>query len=400
MALSADEKLAAIQAILDEAGDAPLSDTQVAEIDRLESEIRGINKTIEIRARAAAYQTVTSPVITAGAPVPDAQVRAFETYLRGGTPDPKLLTRAQSEGVGSQGGYLVPAGTRDKLVECLYSFGGLSAVVEEYTSATGETVTWPTISDGTSDAAIAARAGITPENSEFTFGGDLVFGEAALSAYKYTTTGPNSDPLRVSVELLQDAKYNVEDIIAKHFANRIGRAQARHWATGNGVGQPQGILTQTAEVELVTANTFANAANGYAKLLEIEAALDSAYLPNARWVFNRVVWNQIRAIVDADGRPLIQANNEAGIGGKVGNYTLLGYPVTIDESFPDPAQNVNFMVFGDVRSGYVIRRVGAIHVVVNPWTRAEFGQVEFTAWERADGLIQDACAFVTVKGID
>ncbi|VCT89011.1 hypothetical protein MHAS_00697 [Mycolicibacterium hassiacum DSM 44199] len=50
-------------------------------------------------------------------------------------------------------------------------------------------------------------------------------------------------------------------------------------------------------------------------------------------------------------------------------------------------------VFGDLRSGYVIRRVKDLTLIVNPYSRANEGQVEYTLWARADGVPQDTAAY-------
>ena len=61
---------------------------------------------------------------------------------------------------------------------------------------------------------------------------------------------------------------------------------------------------------------------------------------------------------------------------------------------PAPAgDDTNFAILGDLREGYVIRRVAPLTVVVNPWTRANHGEVEFIAYERADGTIQNRKAY-------
>lgn len=48
---------------------------------------------------------------------------------------------------------------------------------------------------------------------------------------------------------------------------------------------------------------------------------------------------------------------------------------------------------GDLRSGYVIRRVKDLTLIVNPYSRANEGQVEYTLWARADGVPQDTAAY-------
>jgi HK97 family phage major capsid protein len=55
------------------------------------------------------------------------------------------------------------------------------------------------------------------------------------------------------------------------------------------------------------------------------------------------------------------------------------------------------IAYGDFREAYVIRRVANLVVVVNPYSRAANGEVEFTAWERADGNIQNRNAYVILQ---
>jgi HK97 family phage major capsid protein len=74
---------------------------------------------------------------------------------------------------------------------------------------------------------------------------------------------------------------------------------------------------------------------------------------------------------------------------------LLGREVVIDEAMPtlSSAGDTFCMAYGDFREAYVIRRVSSLVVVVNPYTRAANGEVEFHAWERADGNVQNRSAY-------
>lgn len=41
----------------------------------------------------------------------------------------------------------------------------------------------------------------------------------------------------------------------------------------------------------------------------------------------------------------------------------------------------------------MIRRVQDVTLIVNPYTRANEGQIEYTMWSRADGNTQDTYAY-------
>ena len=70
-------------------------------------------------------------------------------------------------------------------------------------------------------------------------------------------------------------------------------------------------------------------------------------------------------------------------------------------AFPSPAgDSTTFAILGDLWEAYVIHRVAPLTITVNPWSRASFGEVEFTAFERADGNIQNRKALVVLATQD
>jgi HK97 family phage major capsid protein len=386
--MTIEELLAALQAIIDQANGRSLTDEEVARYEELEGQLDTARKDNEIRQRNAAYNTpvTTNLVHTGAAPKADDTLeRAFESYLRTGQANQDITElRAQSAGSDPAGGYMVPSGFRQKLVEVQKAFGGLAAEVDAYSTDTGNSVEFPSMDD-------TANSGqITAEGAAVSGGADVVFGTVTLGAFKYTSSGASNLPLKVSVELLQDSAFDVQGLISRKLGERIARKQAVDWVTGTGTTLPFGIARAalTADSTLAAGNALT-----YAKLLEIETALDPAYEQNAKWAMNKTSWQAIRAIVGTDGRPLVQESASAGIG-TAPNRSLLGYPVIIDQAFPNyNTLSAKWAVLGDLREAYVIRRVSNLVVMVNPYSSAASGQVEYTAWERADGNVQNRKAY-------
>ena len=390
MAKTKEEVLAALQSIMDEAGENNnLTDDQCSRYEALEVELRSIEKSDEIQKRNAAYNSVRTPALVTGsvAKQDDALNRAFNHYLRTGQANQDITElRAQSVGTASAGGYTVPDGFRNKLVERMKAFGGVANVAETITTSSGNPLEWPTLDDTANVGAIVA------ENAAPASGADLAFGTATLGAYKYMSVGASNAPLKVSVELLQDSAFDVESLVARKLGERIARAAAPHFVSGSGTGQPKGIITGKTPVELGTALNYAN-------LITAVHSLDPAYRENAVWVLNDATLALIHGLVDGNGRPLLNTSTD-GVSGKP-SMSLLGYPIVIDQAFStyaaaddDPAVGV----FGDVREGYVIRRVRDLQVVVDPYSFAINGQVGFTAWERLDATIQNPNAYITFSG--
>lgn len=390
-----DEIVEALRAIVDgaDAEGREITEEEAERYEQLEVELATARRTSEIRSRQTAYETPNRADIgahVATAATDDTLERAFESYLRTGQQNADIVElRAQGEGTSAGGGYMVPPGFRQKIVERMVSFGGLAAAVESFNTTTGGPIEYPTLDD------TANQGDITAESAAVASGADLVFGNVNLGAYKYTSAGAGSNlPLRVSVELLQDAAFDVQGLVSRNLGTRIARKQAVHWVTGTGVGQPKGLVASslTADRDLDTADT-----PDYEDLVETQDLLDEAYEQNAAWVMRKNTWSQLRLIVDLNGRPIIQ-DSTAGIAQKP-QRMLLGSPVILDEAMPalSSAGDGYCIAYGDFREAYVIRRVSNLVVVVNPYSRAANGEVEYTAWERADGNIQNRNAYVILQ---
>lgn len=383
-----EDVLQQLQAILDASQGRDLTDDEVARYEALEGKMATLKRSEEIRKRHAAYKDAApGQILHVGvAKKDDGLERAFNAYVRTGIPNQDITQlRAQGEGTGSQGGYMVPEGFRNKLVERMKAFGGVANDAETITTETGQDLPWPTIDDTSNVGEIVAEGGT------FSSGADLVFGSAALGAYKYMAGGGSSLPLRVSVELLQDAAFDVEGLISRKLGERIARIQATHIASGTGVSQPLGILTGLTPV-----GNAANTGLTYNDMLTYLHSVDPAYRESGcRWVFNDKTLSLIQQIKDSQNRPIFRPLT-ADMSTDAGGGTLLGYPVTIDQSFPDLVANSGTVIwgaFGNISEGYVIRRVRDMQLIVNPWTRAANGQVEYTAWARMDATQQNTFAY-------
>lgn len=395
--MSIEEIMAAMNALIERTANTTMTTEEVTEYENLETSLKGAQASEQIRSRNAAYNTVRIP---AGVPTgrtnpldgPSDQDKGFSAYLRTGQPNQDIsglrVRNEMGEGTSSSGGYTVPDTFRDKIVEVKKAFGGLAAEVDSFNTATGSPVEYPSMND------TANEGEITAEHAAVANGSDIVFDSVPLGAYKYTASGANNLPLRVSMELLQDSAFDIDGLVARAFATRIARKQAAHWTTGTGVGQPLGIAASslTADNDL-----DANDVVDLDDLQDTEDLLDPSYEQNAIWVMRKSTWSAVRAILDTTGRPLIQGQNE-GIDGRP-NRTIFGYRVVIDQSMPAlVSAGITFpIVFGDMREAYVTRRVADLAIVVNPWSRAANGQVEYTGWERADGNIQNRSAYVLVR---
>lgn len=403
---TAAELMAEMDAIITAADARPedqraLTDDEVAQYAALETQLKSVNSNLELRSRHAAYRTPVPADQQPEVQTADDEVneRAFEHYMRTGQKNSELVeVRAQGVGTPSAGGYLAPDGFRARIVEKMKKFGGLITEAEQLVTTDGNPLPWPTFDDTANEGEIVAESG-TGAN-----GADMVFGTGnTLGAYKYWSFGAGNLPLRVPFELAQDSAFDIGGKVESALATRIRRKMAKDAVRGTGSGQPLGIdYTGTIDLDLASGNAVT-----YAKLVALTHKLDPAYreLGNCKWLINDTTLGVVESIVDGNGRPILQRQADSGAEGAPSNGRLLGYPVVVDQAMPDIANGNDapldgFAIFGDLRLAYVWRSVKEIVLIVDPYSRAKNGEVEYIAWARADGTVQDRNAFAILGGYD
>jgi len=388
----------ALDAIVDPSPEAEvvdLTDEQIADVEALTAELETARArrervaTLAAKAREGRERATPALIVREGRKVSETIDQAFSAYMRTGqdNADIQELRNAQSEGTPSEGGYTVPPSFRQKLIDRMVAFGGLANEVETITTTDGRILPWVTIDDTSNQGEIVDEGGT------FSAGADLVFGSNNLSAYSYMSGGASGNALRLPRELAIDSSFNLEQLVANKLGMRIARLQAAHLTTGTGVSQPKGItrgLTGTASV----ASTLA-----YADFVNYIHAVDPAYrTPDCVWAMNDASLKTIRKLLDTTNRPLLKGVDEAALSTDAGGTSILGYRVVIDQGFANIAANstTNWGVFGNLREGYVIRRVRDIELLVNPYSRMNNRQIEYSAWARMDATQQNTNAYTAL----
>ena len=290
--------------------------------------------------------------------------------------------RALGVGTGSAGGYTVPQGFLADLITRMKAFGAVRRVAKVITTDTGADTPIPTFDDTANVGRILA------ENTQLTQT-DVAFGTKTIKAYMYS-----SDLVLVSYQLLDDSAFNVQSELTDALGMRIGRIQNQHFTTGTGTAQPQGLVTGgTVAVTGATGTTTTfggTTAAAYGNLVTLMHAVDPAYRQggNCRWMMGDVALSVIRMLADSQGRPLWEPSLQNGV-----PDNLLGYPVEINPDMAAPAANAKSVAFGDFNAGYLVREVKGVQMVRLDERYADYLQVGFFAFARADGIVRDANAY-------
>lgn len=363
-----------------------MSAEEINQWEALESELSALTKQIEIAEREAELrrtyaETAERPVIQAVAKPEQDRLRvAFDRYLRAGlegmSGDERAALgelRALGVGTGAAGGFTVPEGFRAMVTDTAKGFGAMFRLAEIVPTTSGIALPWPTADD------TGNIGDILTENTQAAEQ-DLSFGQKQLGAYTYT-----SKLVRVSQQLLTDSGIDIEAFLARKLGERIGRAQGAHFVTGTGTGQPQGAVTGATAGKV--GGTGQTTSVTYDDLVDLVYAVDPAYRRNAAWLMADSSIAKIRKLKDSQGQPLWTPAVAAGE-----PDTLLGFPVVAENAMPAMAANAKSILFGDFRAGYVIREVLEIVLLRLSERYADFLQVGFLAFHRADGLVQQPAA--------
>ena len=338
------------------------------DLDSLTNEIKRMERrdAIEAELSKPVNQPITEAPERAASIKPDKAGRAsdaykedFDRHLRGKI----LVHNVLSEGVDADGGYLVPEDFERDIVTALEEENVIRSLAKVITTQHERKIP---VATGHSTAQWTA------ENAAYTES-NPTFGQKQIDAFKLT------DLCRVSVELLQDSAFDIEDYLMKEFARAFGIAEEEAFCVGTGTNQPTGIFTANGGTVGVTA--AANNAITADELISLVYALKSPYRRNAKFLMNDATISAIRKLKDQNGAYLWQPSLQAGQPDR-----LLGYDLYTSPYVPTMAAGALTVAFGDFKNYWIGDRAGRTVQRLNE-LYATNGQIGYVATERVDGKV-------------
>lgn len=319
--------------------------------------------------------------------------KAFNVFLRKSfkdmTVDEALLVRnTMSTTTGSQGGYSVQSSISSQLINLLKAYGYMRQTSSQITTDNGAPLSYPT-SDGTSETGEWIAQNTTATAA------DPTFGTVALNVFK-----ASSKIVAVPLELLQDSSIDIQAMVFKRLADRIGRISNTGFTTGGGTTDPNGLVTASSVGKTGTSGQTLTII--YDDLVDLVDSLDAAYLAHSGtaldasnggcgFMMSQTMRRVVRKIKDTGGRPIWTPSYDAGMSSGTPDQ-LLGFPVHLNNDMAVPAANAKSLAFGCL-SRYMIR--DAMDVTMFRFDDSAYmklGQVGFLAWARTGGNLMDTNA--------
>lgn len=390
-----------MRAILNAAGDKPLSADDQTKYDNLEKEVDRIGQEVDREDRLAVIENnlrnrkdhnyrpglKDEPKNKRGAKFyakfdKEGYTDAlFEHYARLGKNG--LLSEhvnVLTEGSDVDGGYLVPEEFENTLVENLVNSDPIRAGATVIRTASDRNI--PVETDYGSFSYVG-ESGTYPNS-------DPQIGRVVLSAFK------SGGIIKVSEELTQDSAFALEPYLQRVASRRYNALEQTGFANGTGSGQPLGIFATTAvagvSVLTTTGAASASAAITGDNLMDTFHRLARAYRDNAAWITSDTMVKMIRKLktgVSGDNTYLWQPGLAAGQPDR-----LLNRPIFVSDGAPAPAVDGVSIVFADLSFYFIADRLGVSMQVLKELYAAS-GQIGFKFSKRTDGRMTFAPAMTT-----
>jgi HK97 family phage major capsid protein len=342
-------------------------DTAMAEYDRLQGQIEREEKLASLEKRAEETRAKQRPIPgdTTVAAHDDGEKldyrHVFHKFIASGADMSELSSeerailkagvqtknefRIQTAGTTTAGGYTVPVELANVLIRAMKAWGPMydEDICTTLNTSSGNQINLPTIDDTAKGAAIHTEGvALTDDGSE-----DAVFGQKRLDAYVYDT-----EFVKFSMELAQDSIFNMENLLGSLLGERLGRTANLQLTTGDGSGDPNGVVTASTLGKTAASATAITPD----ELIDLIHSVDPAYRtsPKVRFMFNDITLSAVRKLKNGVGDYLWQSGDfTQGIAS-----TLLGYRYSINQAVPAMTTGLKSVLFGDFGQ-YYVRKVGS-----------------------------------------
>ncbi|WP_373207036.1 phage major capsid protein [Coprococcus phoceensis] len=297
----------------------------------------------------------------------DAMLHAIRNNFRN-------IRNVLSEGIDTDGGYLVPEEYDSRLIEGLEE--------ENIFRRLGTTIT----TSGERKINIAGSkpaAAWIDEGEALTFG-DAKFDQINLDAHKLHVA------VKVTEELLYDNAFGLENYLIRQFSRALANAEEDAFLNGDGTGKPLGIFAEEGggEIGVTAASATEITAD---EIINLVYALKRPYRKKAKFIMNDATIAALRKLKDENGQYLWQPSLQAGEPDR-----LFGYEVMTSAYVPVIEAGKPVIAFGDF-SYYNIGDRGVRSFAELKELFAGNGMVGFVAKERVDGKLVLAEAVQVLK---
>jgi HK97 family phage major capsid protein len=251
-------------------------------------------------------------------PQNDAQVRAFDAFLRTGAITPEF--RALQADSDVSGGFMTtPQQFVTRLIKAIDDLVYMRQWGTMNTVANAQSLGMPYLAADPSDADWTSELGTGNEDTSMSFG------------KRELSPKPLAKRIKVSNKLLR-LNPDVEGLTIERLAYKFAISLEKAGLTGSGANQPLGVFTASdngipTSRDVATGNT--TTALTFDGIKEAKYSLKAGYWREANWLFHRTAIKNLAKLKDGEGRYVWQNSVQAGQ-----PDLLEGLPVGVSEYVP------------------------------------------------------------------
>lgn len=357
---------AQIQESLDKAEErGGLDGETLNKVNALEAEIRGADEAIAVAKRQEERKHEAAEASRGY--VPSEEARSESDVLRAiGMGEMRSHTFEKRALVKSSN--TVPVSFYDQVFQVARLVGPMLDTSEIFNTTSGEDITVPTLT-AYSTAALVSEGSAISES-------DPTFSSITLGAYKYSFL------IGVSNELIADAGFNLEALLAEQAGNAIGYTVNDVLTTGDGSSKPNGIVTAAGSG--ITGGTAVTGQFTADNLIDLAYSLDGAArrLPGVAYMANTSSLGKMRKLKDNSGQYLYQV----GVGQP---DSFAGFPIFENPAMASTGSATKSVIFGHLPS-YKVRMAGGLQVASSTDYAFNKDQTFYRFLMRVDGELTHA----------
>lgn len=347
------------------------TEDEIANFNRLEKQVKGIDATIAATERAAAMtidEAVEAEVSDPKEPTEAMERRAFESYIRGIVLEERAATNLE-KGVN---GAVIPKTIANKIIETVKELSPIYAATTKY-HVKGE-LSFPVYDESTQRIQCVYA-------TEFT--------ALTSTAGKFTSvslTGFLAGVLsKVSKSLVNNSQFDLVSYTINKVAQAIAEFLENELINGT-ASKMTGITSATTAVTAASATAVTTD-----ELIDLQMSVPEIYQGKCEWYMHKDTLKLLRKLKDNDGNYVLNRDLTTAFG-----WTLLGRPIKITESMPKAEAGKISIVYGDM-SGLYVKIVEDMDIQVLTEKFADEHAIGVIAWLEMDSKIIEPQKIVSLK---
>ena len=335
-----------------------ISDEESGKFDQIKKEVESIDKTLRAIEEERALQD-KKPVEKTKKE--DAEVRAFENYIRGTVSE----QRADVNLTTTDNGAVIPSSIANKIIKKIYDICPIYQLATKYNIK--GTLNIPYYDESTQSITMSY-------SSEFT---DLTStsGKFTSIELKGYLAGALS---KVSKSLVNNSQFDIVSFVVNAMAE-----SASKWIENellNGTTDKVAGLSGVTQV-VTTASSIAITSD---ECIDLQEAVPDAYQANAFWIMNKDTRKAIRKLKNSVGDYILNKDSTAKWG-----YTLFGKDVYTSDNMSKIAAGKNVMFYGDM-SGLAVKVAEDISIEILRELFAGQHAIGVVGWLEIDSKVENA----------